>query len=67
MTNIAKHLQRNTTKRPHVVQIRLSDVEKKQLDDMSEKYGVRPTRLMYELFRFSISQYEEATDSQNND
>lgn len=65
MTNIAKHLQRNTAKRPHVIQIRVSKDEKKQLDDMAKKYGVRSTRLMYELFRFSISQYEQSNQSED--
>lgn len=60
MPNIAKHLQQNTAKRPHVVQIRLSDEDKKRLDELSKKYSVKATRLLYEMFRFSIELHENS-------
>lgn len=59
MTNIVKHLQQNTARRPHVVQIRLSNEDKTRLDELADKYGVRPTRLMYEIFRYAIDLYDE--------
>lgn len=59
MTNIAKYLQRNTSPRPNVVQIRLSDDDKQRLEDLANKHGVRPTRLLYEMFKFCIDLCEK--------
>lgn len=59
MPNITKHLKKNTSLRTHVVQIRLNDEEKAQVDLLCEKLNIRPTRLLYEFFRFSIEQYQQ--------
>lgn len=59
MTNIARYLQHNTAnKRPNVVQIRISDTDKNRLEQLAQKYGVTVSRLVYELFRFSIDLYD---------
>lgn len=63
MTNLAKHLQQNIARRPYVVQVRLSEEDKARLDALADKYGVRPTRLMYEIFRYSIDLYDEHESS----
>lgn len=59
MTNIVKHLQQNTVRRSHVIQIQLSEQDKMRLEQLAKKYGVRSTRLLYEMFRFCIDLYEK--------
>ncbi len=57
MTNLIKHLKNTTEKKSKLVQLRVSESEKKLLDAICEQMSIRQNKLAYELLRFGLDQY----------
>lgn len=58
MSNFTNYLQESRVKRPHVVQVRLSDEDKKLLEEIARQYDAHTSRVLYELFRYALMEYK---------
>ncbi len=55
--NITKQLQVSLERRTNLIQVRVSDTEKKQIDDICELMDIRINKLCYEMLKFGLEQY----------
>lgn len=55
--NITQQLKESLERRTNLVQIRVSDTEKSQIDYICERLDIRINKLGYEFLRFGFEQF----------